>query len=80
MSKLKAEFGKRVKYLRERKGMTQEKLAESIGRSHSTVSKIEQGVHGPRFLIFERIVTALDSHPREFFDFDWEESNEATYT
>lgn len=71
MSDLKVEFGKRLKFLRERKGLTQEQLAEAIGRTHSTVAKMEQGLHAPRFLLFEKIIVVLGAHPKEFFEFRW---------
>lgn len=71
MSDLKVEFGKRLKFLRERKGLTQEQLAEALGKSHSTVSKLEQGLHAPRFVLFEQILSVVEAHPKEFFDFPW---------
>lgn len=71
MQDLKVEFGKRVAYLRNRKGLTQEQLADLIGKSHSTIAKIEQGVHAPRFVVFEKIVEILDAHPHEFYEFEW---------
>lgn len=71
MNDLKVEFGKRLKFLRERKGITQEQLAQSLGKSVSAVAKMEQGLHTPRFAHFEEIVRVLGVHPKEFFDFPW---------
>jgi len=36
-------FGRRVRELRKTKGLTQEQLAEAIGRSVDTISNIERG-------------------------------------
>lgn len=71
MSDLKKEFGKRLAYLRKRKGLTQNQLAGLLDCELSTISKMERGVHGPRFPIFEQIVEILEAHPKEFFEFDW---------
>ena len=39
-------FGERVKYYREKAGMTQEELAKRMGYSHkSSITKIEKGIH-----------------------------------
>ena len=72
MSDLKKEFGKRLAYLRKKKGLTQNQLAGLLDCELSTISKMERGIHGPRFPIFEEIVKLLDSHPRDFFDFKWD--------
>lgn len=39
-------FGERVKFYREKIGMTQEELAERMGYKHkSSITKIEKGIH-----------------------------------
>ena len=40
---VQSRFGRRVRELRKQKGLTQEQLAEAIGRSVDTVSNIERG-------------------------------------
>ena len=35
--------GERIKYLREKKGESQEKLGEAIGLSQNSISKLEKG-------------------------------------
>lgn len=71
MSDLRTEFGRRMQYLRKRAGFSQGQLAGILGCDLTTVSKIERGIHGPRFDLFTKIVTALKAHPREFFEFPW---------
>lgn len=71
MNDLKKEFGKRLAFLRKRKGLTQNDLAGILDCDLTTISKMERGLHGPRFPIFEEIVDVLGAHPREFFDFPW---------
>jgi len=71
MKDLKKEFGKKLKEIREDRGYTQERLAEAVDSSRDTIRNIESGRHGPRFGLFERILIALEAHPREFFDLEW---------
>lgn len=40
-------IGKRIKYLRETKGLTQEKLAEKTGLSLDYIGKIEVNINEP---------------------------------
>lgn len=71
MTNLKIEFGKKLKEIREDRGLTQEKLAELAETTRDTIRNIETGSHAPRFGLFERVLAALKTHPREFFDFPW---------
>lgn len=71
MTKLKREFGQRLKTLREQAGLTQDQLAECLECDVSTVSKMERGIHGPRFPILECLARALNAHPKAFFEFPW---------
>lgn len=43
----KAELGKRLRKVRKRKNMTQEKMAEALGVSSRYLSKIENGKNSP---------------------------------
>lgn len=71
MTTLKKEFGKRLKEIRKERGISQNKLAGMVQCEPNTISNIETGTHGPRFALFEAIVSALGAHPSEFFDFPW---------
>lgn len=71
MKDLKSEFGRNLRKIREDRGITQEELAELADSTRDTIRNIETGKHAPRFGLFERILAALDAHPRELFDFPW---------
>ena len=62
-------IGKRIKYLRERKGLTQEKLAEKAGLSLDFVGKIEVSINKPGLKSLIKIANALDVHLKELFNF-----------
>lgn len=71
MTDIKSEFGKRLKLLRKRAGLSQGELAGILDCDLTTISKIERGIHGPRFELFEEIALAVGAHPKDFFEFDW---------
>lgn len=52
--------GARIKAAREAKGLTQEKLAEIIGKSTTHISVIERGCKAPKLETFVQIANALD--------------------
>lgn len=55
----KEAIGYRIKVAREAAGMTQEQLAEAIGRSTQFVSTIERGVAGPSIETVIRLCSVL---------------------
>ncbi len=63
-------FGKRIKELRERKKLTQEKLAEKIGLDLQTISRIETGYYFTSFENLEKLANALDVTIADLFDFE----------
>ncbi|UZE49814.1 helix-turn-helix domain-containing protein [Rhodopseudomonas sp. P2A-2r] len=67
---LKLKFGMRIRGLREAQGMTQDELAEKIGRSVDTVSNIERGVYGTRIDVAGRIATILKVSVADLFSFE----------
>lgn len=67
---LKRRFGKHVQGLREAKGLTQEQLAERIGRSVDTVGNIERGVNATRIEIAYQIASELGVRLPELFTFE----------
>ncbi len=69
MPSLRLSFGKRIRELRMRAGLSQEDLAESAQISVDFVSLIERGINAPSFETLERLATALGLAPRDLFDF-----------
>lgn len=70
MSDQKTNFGKRLRILRKRKGMTQEQLAEAADISVDFLSLVERGVNAPSFATLERIANALGVPEKELFEFN----------
>ena len=62
-------LGKRIKYLRELKKLTQDKLAEKTGLSIDYIGKIEVNINKPGLRALIKIANALDVHIKELFDF-----------
>lgn len=54
------QMGRKIKEARERKGYTQEQLAEKLNLSVQHVSVIERGVKAPRLETFVHIANELD--------------------
>ena len=63
-------LGKRVKYLRRIKNLTQAQLAEKIDLSVNYISQIETGVASPTLKTISILAKALDVEIRELFDFN----------
>lgn len=62
-------LGKNIKYIRKSKGLSQEKLAELIGKSRNYIGLAERAeVNIPVSVIFD-FAKALDVNPKEFFEF-----------
>lgn len=62
-------IGKRIKYIREKKNRTQEKLAEKSGLSLDYIGKIEVSINKPGLKSLIKIANALDIHIKELFNF-----------
>ena len=62
-------LGTRIKYLRENKGLTQDKLAEKSGLSIDYIGKIEVNINKPGLRALIKIASALDVHIKELFNF-----------
>lgn len=65
---LKNHIGARVKAARQRKGLTQEQLAEAIDRAVETMSNIERGAMLTGLDTLQRIAVALDTPMTFFFE------------
>jgi transcriptional regulator with XRE-family HTH domain len=66
---LKVLFGRRLKQLRETKGVTQEQLAEAVGIQVRQVNRIEHGKSGTYFDIVDSMAEFLDVSLEEILDF-----------
>ena len=69
-------FGRRIRELRMKQGMTQEKLAECAGIDLSQLSRMENGHGNPKFETLERIAGALKVRSHELLDFSQHQSEE----
>lgn len=67
-----ANIGKRIKAAREKRGYTQEQLAEIVGLSPMHISVIERGVKPPKLDTFVRIANALGVSANELLQDDLE--------
>lgn len=65
---LKRLFGLKVQALRRRRGLTQEGLAEALGKSVDTISNIERGAGSPRVETALDIANTLGVTLAELFD------------
>ncbi len=62
-------LGQNIRSLRKSKKLSQEKLAELIGKSRNYIGMIERAeCNVPSKTLFE-IAIALNTHPKELFDF-----------
>jgi len=57
-------FGLRLRFLRERRGFTQEELATRAGLHVTHISLLEHGKRSARIETLERLGKALDMQPR----------------
>ncbi len=64
------QIGLNIKKYREAKNITQEKLADKIGRSVNHVGKIEVAFSQPSLRLLADIAAALDIPLKYLFDFD----------
>ena len=70
VSNIKLKFGKRLKELRKKKGLSQELLAEYIGIESRNLSKIETGITFPSIKNLEKIISVLGCKDSDLFNFD----------
>lgn len=57
--KVKKDFGKRLRKLREEKGWTQEELADKAGMHFTYIGQIERGVRNPSLINLYKLARAL---------------------
>ncbi len=66
MDNTKLKIGENIKKYRVLRGITQHELAEIIGLTEKQISKIETGIHYPKFENFVKILDALNISMRDF--------------
>lgn len=66
---LKQRVALRIKSIRQRRGLTQEQLAERVERSVDAISNLERGLSLPGFETLERLAAVLKVPVKDFFDF-----------
>lgn len=64
---LKIRFGKRLRNLRAKKGLTQARLSDNSGVSLEYISKLERGLASPSFEVMIRVCDALGIDPGALF-------------
>ena len=72
---LKKDIGRRIKEIRKKRGLSQEKLSELVDIEQNTLSYIETGNNFCTAETLEKIITALEIEPQELFDFGHFKSN-----
>lgn len=69
-------LGRRLRELRKRKGISQEKIAELINVDPTTISNIENGKSYPLLSNLENLLDVLNYSFLDAFDFYHKDSNE----
>ena len=70
-------FGRRLRSLREARGLTQQQLGEAADVSYKYVGAIERGEENPSLRVIGQLATALDLELRDLFEFQHEETRPA---
>lgn len=76
---IKEKLAKRIKNLRQTKGLTQEKLSEKAGISISFLGGIERGTQSPTIETLDKIAQALDVPLKVLLTFDDENNKNEKY-
>lgn len=69
-NKIKCSIGARVKEIRTKQRLTQEKLSETAGINPKYLSNIERGIENPTLNTLISLSESLDIQLPEMFDFD----------
>ena len=62
-------LGQRIKFFRENRNLTQERLAEKVGIDSKHLSRIENGRNYPSLETLEKILTNLNVSYEDIFNF-----------
>jgi len=71
MSKIKKQLGKKIKYYRELRGLTQEQLAEKMDLNCRSLSFLECGTNFVTADTLDKICILLEVTPKQLFDFEY---------
>ncbi|MDX1443719.1 MAG: helix-turn-helix transcriptional regulator [Gammaproteobacteria bacterium] len=74
MDEFRVRFGRRVRQLREARGLSQQQLADAVSINLTHLSNIENGRYGIRFSRLETLASALSCELADLFTFDPPES------
>lgn len=69
-------LGKRIRELRTKRGLSQERLSELCGVSSRHISEMERGESNPSFQVMEQVTSALGVSMKDLFDFEHQKSEE----
>lgn len=64
---IQVEFGKRIRYLREKKRISQEELAFRCNLNKNYISDIERGTRNPTLKVIEKLAEGLEIKLTELF-------------
>lgn len=67
------QIGRRLRGLREDRGLTQIQLAERAGLDHKTIHRIEYATSDPSLTMLLRLAAALDIDPADLVARQWPE-------
>lgn len=67
---LTCDVGNRIRFLRQKLGLSQEKLAQKADLDRTYVAGIESGKRNATLISIEKIINALDVPVKDFFDFE----------
>ena len=65
-------FGRRLEYLRLKKGLSPNQFEDRSGIDAGNLAKYELGTREPGLIVILLMAKALDVHPRELLDFDFD--------
>ncbi|MED0705272.1 helix-turn-helix domain-containing protein [Aneurinibacillus aneurinilyticus] len=80
MSKIALSVGEKIRTLRKKSGLSQERLAFKAGIAPSYMGQVERGTKSPTIDILEKIAVALDVTLEELFSFDQNVSEQVDKT
>lgn len=64
------EIGKRVKFFRMERGLTQTQLAQAVGKDRQYLYKIEKGIVTPNVVTISVLALTMEIPLQEFFDIE----------
>ena len=78
-SEINKKFGKRIQYLRQQRGLSQEKFAEAIDIAATSLSYIETGRGFTTLPTLQKMAVVLNVNISELFEFSTTKTSEQMY-